>query len=674
MEHKEYHIMKEEIIFGAAYYPEYMSCDRIGKDFEMMKKAGMNTVRIAESTWSTLEPQEGVFDFSYIDRVLDEAINNDMQVIVGTPTYAVPSWLVKKDPSIMVTTASGQAMYGRRQIMDITNEVYRQCAESVIRRLMEHVAGHPRVIGYQIDNETKHYGTSAPHVQELFVEYLKEKFHTVEELNKAYVLNYWSNAIASWEDFPDMRGCVNAGLAGEFAAFQRSLAAEFLVWQSNIVNEYKRDNQFITHNFDFEWRKFGADIAQDGYSYGVQPDICHYEASKAVTIVGTDIYHPTQDKLTGAEIAFCGDSIRSLKMSNYIVLECQAQAFKYWTPYPGQLRLHAYSHLASGADGIMYWNWHSIHNGYETYWKGLLSHDMDVNPTYEEAAVFGAEFKKLEKHLLHIKKKNKIALLVDNRSLTAFNWFPIDKDLSYNDVVRWMYDSLYELNLECDVVDSHAIEPEKYSMIVTPALYSADEKLIEKLDSFVKNGGVLVSSFKSFVADENLTVYDDAQPHGLTRCFGLTYNQFTNPGRTRVKGKPVQYFMELLKPEEAEVLANYEHRYWEKYAALTRNKYGNGVAYYIGGFLEKEELKKIYELAVSDAKIHQVFPSIQWPVIVRSGINGEGKKLHYIFNYSEDKQSVICPYEQVKDLLTGVEYKKDDTIILSDWNLVVLEE
>jgi beta-galactosidase len=322
----------------------------------------------------------------------------------------------------------------------------------------------------------------------------------------------------------------------------------------------------------------------------------------------------------------------------------------------------------------MYWNWHSIHNGYETYWKGLLSHDMDVNPTYEEAAVFGAEFKKLEKHLLHIKKKNKIALLVDNRSLTAFNWFPIDKDLSYNDVVRWMYDSLYELNLECDVVDSHAIEPEKYSMIVTPALYSADEKLIEKLDSFVKNGGVLVSSFKSFVADENLTVYDDAQPHGLTRCFGLTYNQFTNPGRTRVKGKPVQYFMELLKPEEAEVLANYEHRYWEKYAALTRNKYGNGVAYYIGGFLEKEELKKIYELAVSDAKIHQVFPSIQWPVIVRSGINGEGKKLHYIFNYSEDKQSVICPYEQVKDLLTGTEYKKDDTIILSDWNLVVLEE
>lgn len=142
---------------------------------------------------------------------------------------------------------------------------------------------------------------------------------------------------------------VFTAFASEFAKFQRSLAAEYLMWQSDIVKKYKRQDQFITHNFDFEWKKFGADIAQDGYSYGVQPDINHYEASKAVTIAGTDIYHPTQDDLTGAEIAFGGDAIRTLKDSSYLVLECQAQAFKYWTPYPGQLRLQGYSHLASGA-------------------------------------------------------------------------------------------------------------------------------------------------------------------------------------------------------------------------------------------------------------------------------------------------------------------------------------
>ncbi len=105
-----------------------------------------------------------------------------------------------------------------------------------------------------------------------------------------------------------------------------------------------------------------------------------YEASQSLTLAASDIYHPTQDQLTGAEISFGGDVTRSLKDNNYLVMECQAQAFKYWTPYPGQLRLHAFSHLASGALGILYWNWHSIHCGYETYWKGLLSHDLSLIP------------------------------------------------------------------------------------------------------------------------------------------------------------------------------------------------------------------------------------------------------------------------------------------------------
>ena len=133
-----------------------------------------------------------------------------------------------------------------------------------------------------------------------------KNFKTTEELNKAFHLSYWSNSIHSWDDFPDIEGCINGGLYGEFEKFRRTLTAEYLSWQSDIVREYKREDQFITHNFDFEWKKFGADIAQDGYSYGVQPDICHYEAAKCLTVSGCDIYHPTQDELTGAEIAFGG--------------------------------------------------------------------------------------------------------------------------------------------------------------------------------------------------------------------------------------------------------------------------------------------------------------------------------------------------------------------------------
>lgn len=661
----------ENLMFGAAYYPEYMPYDRLERDITMMKKAGMNTLRIAESTWSSLEPEDGKFDFSHIDRVLEAAEREEMSVIIGTPTYALPPWLAKKEPEIMVERKDGRALYGARQLMDIVHPAFLIYAERAIRKLAKHTAEHEAVIGFQIDNETKHYGNYGKYAQELFVRHLKEKFVTTKALNQAFYLNYWSNAVHDWEDFPDIRGCCNAGLRSCYSSFLRGLAADFLKWQAGIVAEYKRKDQFITNNFDFEWKKFGADIAQDGYSYGVQPDINHYEASKAVSIAGTDIYHPTQDALTGAEIAFGGDEIRCLKQENYLVLEAQAQGFKNWTPYPGQLRLHAYSHLASGAAGLIYWNWHSIHNGYEAYWMGLLSHDLEENPAYREACRIGGEWRKIGGKLAGLKKENKAAIVVDNVSLDALKWYPADKDLSYNDIVRWVYDCLYELNIECDVVDVNALMPERYQMILTPALYSVSEETVRALEHFVRQGGVLVSTFRSFVADRNLSIYPDRKPHGLTGCFGMMYQQFTDPGKITVEGRKARYFAELLKAREAETLAAYEHRYWGNYSAVTKNRYGKGSAYYVGTYLEKEQLKKYLLPAAEDAGIE--VPAERWPVIIKSG-TVSGKKLHYILHYSEMCREIGCPYRKVTELLSGKVYEKGEKIPLKDWDVKILEE
>lgn len=664
----------QKLLFGAAYYPEYLPYDRIDTDFAMMKQAGMNTVRIAESTWSTLEPRDGEFDFSYLDRTLAAAEAAGIKVVVGTPTYAIPPWLAKEHPEVMVLTKRGRELYGRRQAMDIMAPAFRFHAERVIRTLLKHTADRPNVIGFQIDNETKHYDTASESVQKLFREYLIQKFRTTENLNRAFGLAYWSNSIRDWDDLPDMSGCVNGGLACEFDRFRRSLAAGYLKWQASIVSEYKRPDQFITQNFDFEWRRIGADVAQDGCSYGVQPDINHLEASEAVTVCGADIYHPSQDNLTGAEIAFCGDSTRCLKQKNYFVLETQAQAFKEWTPYPGQLRLQAYSHLASGARGVLYWNWHSIHNGLETYWKGLLSHDFASNPAYEEACRIGSEWGKLGRKLCGLKKKNQIALVVDNLSLDALKWFPIDPELSYNDVVRWMYDCLYESNMECDVVDVNGLNPEKYRMIVTPALYCANEETVAGLAKFVERGGVLVSSFKSFVADEQLSVWPDTLPHHLSDCFGFHYSQCTAPRKTTLLGREVDYWAELLIADRAETLARYEHRYWGAYAGITRGAYGKGRAYYIGCYTAKETLKEILQKAAADAGLTAGIPKAAWPVIVRSGKAAGGARMHYLLHYSENVEKWECPYSCATDLLTGEVFQKGDGIPLKAWDVRVLEE
>ena len=685
----------KKLLYGAAYYDEYMPYDRLQQDVAMMKKAGINTVRIAESTWSTCEPQEGVFDFSHVERVMDAMEEAGINVIIGTPTYAIPTWMVKSHPDVMAETVKGRGIYGARQIMDITHPVYRFYAERVIRKLMECTAHRKCVIGFQVDNETKYYGTAGKNVQEKFVKYLRKKFNNdLDAMNHEFGLDYWSNRINAWEDFPDVRGTINGSLGAEFEKFQRTLVDEFLSWQADIVNEYRREDQFITHNFDFEWR---------GYSYGVQPDVNHYHAAKALTIAGTDIYHPTQDDLTGAEIAFGGDMTRSLKRDNYLVLETEAQGYPGWTPYKGQLRLQAYSHLASGANSVMYWHWHSIHNSFETYWRGLLSHDMQENAPYREACIIGNEFSRLGSHLVNLKKKNDVAILVSNEALTALKWFGIeataagDNGIGYNDVVRWLYDALFKMNIECDFVWPESDNLDQYKAIFVPALYAAPDELLEKLKQYTTNGGTLVATFKTAFANENVKVSHEMQPHILSNCFGISYQQFTFPKNvgltgsiigensiSEIDGKNVtketadvsvasaKVFVELLMPQEAEVLAFYDHYNWKEYAAITKNHYGKGTAIYIGCMTDNNTLKAVLAEALNSAEVE--IPEYSWPVIVRKGINDLDKCVRYILNYSAEEQNVVYHGADGTELFSEESVQDGDTVTVLPWNLKIVEE
>lgn len=676
----------KELLYGVAYYDEYMPYDRLDKDVEMMKKAGINTVRIAESTWSTCEPQPGVFDFSHVERVMDAMEEAGINVIIGTPTYAVPTWMVKAHPDVLAETVRGRGIYGARQIMDITHPVYLFYAERVIRELMKRTAHRKCVIGFQLDNETKYYGTAGKNVQEQFVKYIREKFHDdLDALNYEFGLDYWSNRINAWEDFPDVRGTINGSLGAEFEKFQRTLVDKFLGWQADIVNEYRREDQFVTHNLDFEWR---------GYSYGIQPYVNHLHASQCLTIAGTDIYHPTQDDLTGAEIAFGGDLIRSLKQDNYLVIETEAQGFPGWTPYKGQLRLQAYSHLASGANSVMYWHWHSIHNSFETYWKGLLSHDFQENATYREACTIGNEFARLGKHLVNLKKKNEVAVLVSNEALTALNWFRIQeqapgadaKSIYYNDVMRWMYDTLYHMNVECDFIWPESENLEQYKAIVVPALYAAPDELLIRLKQYVENGGTLIASFKTAFANENVKVSHEVQPHILSNCFGVHYDQFTFPKNVGLTGEVIpektdqkgnahpaaNVFMELLVSEGAEVLASYEHYNWKDYAAITRNHYGKGQAVYIGCMTDEETLKSVYKAVLPEADVE--IPEYHYPIIVRKGLNDLGKTVCYFLNYSGMELEMPYDYKNGIELLENTAVENGTALQMPAWGVKIVEE
>lgn len=684
----------EKLYFGAAYYSEYLPYDRVEKDMEMMEKAGMNVIRIAESTWSTLEPQEGVYDFTHIDRMLDAAARHHISVIVGTPTYAVPTWLVKKYPDILAITQNGRERYGHRQNMDITDPDYLSHAERVIRVLMEHVKDVPHVIGYQLDNETKSYGTAGPRVQAMFVDYLKENFPDINDFNHEFGLDYWSNRVNDWDDFPDVRGTINQSLAAEFCKFQRSLVTKFLSWQADIVREYKRDDQFITQNFDFDWTT---------HSIGYQSQVDQYDASRCMTVAGADIYHPSNEELTGAEITVCGNISRSLKKDNYLILETEAQGLTPWLPYPGQLRLQAYSHIANGSNSVMYWHWHSIHNAIESYWKGVLSHDFSENETYREAVVIGNEWNKIGFHLKNLKKENKIAIMLDNASLTGFTQFPLEKAGAngYNTVMRWFSDALYRLNIEYDMISSREQDFSGYECLIVPALYSAPESLLLALDSYVRNGGHLITTFRSGFSDEYLKIYPDMQPHILHECLGLHYDQFTHPHHVDIV--PVQSdvmaaaqkhfshpddsafsltssaceWMELITCDTAVPVLKYSHPAYERYAAAAKNQYGNGSTLYFGTMFENDELLEsvllsfLHETGFSGGDLSSDAP--HYPLIIKRGINDSGKELCYYLNYSKDPVSVTHHGKNGVELISETAIVCGNKIDLGGWGVAVVE-
>ena len=662
------------LLFGAAYYSEYLPYDRVEKDMEMMEKAGMNTIRIAESTWSTIEPKDGVFDFTHLDKMLDAAARHNISVIVGTPTYAIPTWLSKKYPDILALTNAGQNIYGARQNMDITHAGYLFHCERVIRAMMEHIKEVPHIIGFQLDNETKSYGTAGPRVQAMFVDYLKEKYPDINDFNHEFGLDYWSNRVNAWEDFPDVRGTINESLAAEFLKFQRLLVTRFLKWQAAIVSEYKRDDQFITQNFDYSWTD---------HSIGYQQEVNQYEAADATTVAGCDIYHPSQSLLTGEEITFCGNISRSLKKDNYLVLETQAQGNIAWLPYPGQLKLQAYSHIANGSNSVMYWHWHSIHNAIESYWKGVLSHDFSENETYKEACEIGAEWKKIGAHIKNLKKKNAVAILLDNNSLSGLNLFPLQdkKDHSYNTVARWLGDALYRLNIEYDMVSSATRDFSGYSCLIVPALYSASEELLSALNDYIKCGGHLITTFRSGFSDEQLKIYADTQPHILHECLGIHYDQYTYPVDVKVSlpsdasvTGDCRYWMDLVSCDTATPLFSYDHPVWNKYAAATVNKYFNGSALYLATYFDEAMLEKVltqyFETFSSDLQKHK---DCHFPVIIKEGENDFGKNVRFYFNYSGQTQIVAVSSFDGTNLLTGESVHSGDSITLEPWGYIILE-
>jgi beta-galactosidase len=661
------------LLYGASYYHEYMPYDRLEKDVQLMEQAGISVVRVGESTWSSWEPQEGHFESAWMERILDRLHRAGIKVILGTPTYSIPPWLYRKHPEILVTRLEEKkSYYGPRQNMDITHPVYLRYAERVIRQVVSRFKDHPAIIGYQLDNETASYGTAGRAVQLGFVDYLKQKFQTTAALNQAWGFTYWGQLVNDWDEFPPRDQILNPGYKLEWERYQQKLVSDFVAWQAAIVRQYRRPDQFITHDF-----VGGALTNVD------QPTVARH-----LDVAAVNPYHSVQDELDGQQISLCGDLCRSLKQRNYLVTETNAQTTGWdsmgqFPPYDGQLRLNAYSHFACGANMVAYWHWHSLHYGQETYWKGVLAHDLEPNRVYNEVARIGQELKKLGPRLANLKTQNKAGLLYSSDSYHGIAFMPFDQKANYMTVLQQFYRALYRLNAGVDFVFPDSQNLSEYRVLVVPPLYVASDQLLLRLAAYVNRGGHLVLAFKSGFTNEYSTVRWTRMPGPLREAAGFSYQEFSTLKRPLpLKGDPFQAgdqnrvssWAEMIVPETAQVLASYDHPFFGKYAAITRNQFGKGTLTYEGTLLSDDLQQKVLFQVLGLAGLSGPDQKLPPTVRVKHGTSNAGARLHFYLNYSGQPQSVAYPYGNGTELFTGGTVSTSSQIPLAAWDLAVVEE
>nr|WP_319509813.1 beta-galactosidase [uncultured Draconibacterium sp.] len=673
----------DNILYGVAYYHEYMPSERLDEDIRMMKEAGISVVRVGESTWSLYEQREGEFDFSYMKRIIDKMYDAGIKVILGTPTYSIPAWLWYKHPEVLLDYQKGEkAYYGIRQNMNITNPTYLFYCERVIRKMMENLAQHPGVIGFQVDNEATSRGVNNYDFNVAFVNHLKKKFKTPENLNKIWGLNYWGMTIDSWEELATRDGITNTAYKLEWERFNRKAVADFLKWQSAIVQEYKSDDQFIMHCF----------------MPSVQ-DIDQHESAKLMDMMAVNVYHGQQDDLTGNEIAFAGDYFRSVKNGkNYLITETNAQTIGWNSriqqpPYPGQMRQNVYAHLGSGANMVEYWHWHSIHYGQETYWKGVLSHDLKPNRAYAEVSKTAHELERIGKKLVNLKKENKVAILFSHDSNDALNfmpfdqggsaWGPTENDYYRNTLVGQFHKILYQNNVGVDFIFPEDAAFENYDLVIVPSLYIATDALLNKIKNYVTNGGHIIMQFKSGFADENSMVRPMLAPGPLKDVCGFYYQEFSNIKSLELKDDPfnvgddenkVHTWAEYLLLETAKPLAFYDHKYFQEYPAITLNEYGDGTLLYEGCMVSDAIQEKIIQQSLDRAEVQGVDQKLHWPVIAKSGVNEMGNTIHYYYNYSSDAKSFTYEHGNGTELITDEPINNGEELYIAPWDVLIIEE
>jgi len=659
---------------GVDYYPEHWTRERWGTDARLMQEAGFNVVRLSEFAWSFMEPEEGRFDFSLFDEALAVLASRGISAIMGTPTAVMPAWVARKYPETLAMKTDGtRKVWGVRKNNCFTSGAYRLLSERITRAMAEHFAQAPNVIGWQTDNEFGAQVCNCPTCRADFHDWLRAKYRSLEVLNSAWGTHFWGHLYSEWAEIPlpDDMSSHNPGLCLDWMRYNSWLNVRFQHDQVAILRALC-PGQFVTHN-----------------TMSFHLPLNYYDLCEELDFASWDNYPVWGPPEVLYNSAAGGDLVRGFKGKNFWIMEQTAGPGGWSTfgrnPRPGEIRLVSYQQVAHGCDGLLWFRWRSCTAGREQYWHGLLGHDGKALRRYREAAQTAQELQRLAPELDGTTVQAEVAILYDYDSIWAENIQPsFPGNQLFQQALSRFYDPLFRAGVNVDIIPASA-DFSKYALLIAPELYVLPDALAQRLDAYVRAGGVLITDVRTGVKTETNLCHERTLPGLLADALGITIEEYEALSGT-VDGKPFVYqvngrqiidgaftatgYVDWVTPQGAEVLAGYSFP-WHlaDFAAATRHHYGQGWGYYVGTV--------VAEAAFYDALLHDALTTAGVTSLVAPppGVEvslrcGNGKRLLFVLNQTEEPQTVTVP-AGYQELLSGT--TTTETITLERSGVAVIK-